>query len=108
MSETVQSDLLHRLRYTPIRDLVRGRLTGRLDIAGRIDRADLPAPAKDLVRRVVRKTRLGSLEKLDVADELIAHFRDGLDAGESIEQLARSFGDEARAAKLIRRAKIRN
>src|SRR4051794_1837078 len=108
MSEARQPNLLHRLRNTPMRDLVRGRVTGRLDIAARIEGAGLPAPATDLIRRVMRKTRLWSLEKLDVADELIAHFRDGLDAGETVEQLVTSFGDEIRAAKLIRRAKVRN
>lgn len=91
-----------------MRDVLRGRLTGRLDLAARIERADLPVPAKQLVARVVLKSRLWSIEKLDVADELIAHFRDGLETGQGIPDLIRLFGDETRAVKLIRRAKRRN
>src|SRR5262249_9107726 len=36
------------------------------------------------------------------------HFADGLASGRSPEELAAAFGDPARAAKLIRRAKRRN
>ncbi|MGA2500630.1 MAG: hypothetical protein ABSH20_23060 [Tepidisphaeraceae bacterium] len=36
MSDTLPGNLLHKLRHTPMRDLVRGRCTGRLDVKGRI------------------------------------------------------------------------
>ncbi len=108
MSDTLMPGLLHRIRYTPMRDLLRGRLTGRLDLDARIDAADLPAPAKAMLKRVVRRTRLWPLEKIDVADELIAHCADALESGTTVQHLIDSFGDERRAAKLIRRAKRRN
>ena len=99
---------LQTLHRTPLRDLARLRLTGRLDADARIAAADLPKPAADLVRRVVKRTRLWRLERADVAAELAAHFADGLAAGESAESLIDRFGDERAAAKLIRRAKRRN
>ena len=97
-----------RLRLTPLRDLVRGRLTGRLDLDAVIAAAELPASLSHLVRDVIRRTRLFRLEKIAVAQELAGHFRDGLDQGVSPGELARDFGDPVLAARLIRRAKRRN
>jgi hypothetical protein len=92
---------------TPMRDLVRGRITGRLDIDRLLEESGLSGPAADKVRGVVKRTRLWRLEKVDVANELIAHFLDGLEAGTSIDDLLETFGDERQTAKLIRRAKTR-
>jgi len=101
------SRTMRRICFTPMRDLIRGRLTGRLDLAGMLAESGLPGPAADCVRKVVRGTRLWRLEKIAVAQELSAHFHDGLDAGATIEELLGSFGDVRRAAQLIRRAKRR-
>lgn len=108
MSEAIEQTWMRRLRYTPLRDLARGRLSGRLDIQRRIDSSGLPTPGCELIGRVVRRTRLWRIEKVEVADELIAHFRDGMEAGISADELVQSFGDERSVAKLIRRAKVRN
>jgi hypothetical protein len=108
MSEIVQPGLLHLIRHTPLRDVIRGRFTGRLDLESRIAASNVPEQAKAIVWRVIRQTRLWSLEKAQLTDELLAHFTDGLDAGATIEQLVQQFGDEERAALLIRRAKKRN
>ncbi|KPK75987.1 MAG: hypothetical protein AMS25_17800 [Gemmatimonas sp. SM23_52] len=43
-----------------------------------------------------------------MARELAAHFQDGIEAGAAAHELAWSFGDARRVAKLIRRAKTRN
>jgi hypothetical protein len=96
-----------RISHTPLRDVLRFRFTGRLDWKFRLAAANLPKPAVDLICRVVKRTRLWPLEKAAVADELIAHFADGVAAGSAAEQLMESFGDERVAAKLIRRAKRR-
>jgi len=96
-----------RLRQTPLRDLLRGRLSGRLDWRGRIDSSTLSPLIKNLLRRVVKSTRLWKLERYDVAGEFISHFVDGLSAGETEQTLLQHFGDERRTAKLVRRAKIR-
>jgi len=98
----------HLLRHTPLRDLVRLRLSGRLDIEAVLAAAELPVPLTDLLRTTVRRTRLCQLEKVEVARELAAHFQDGIEAGATADELARSFGDPRQAAKLIRRAKRRN
>lgn len=108
MSETIEPGLLHRLRHTPLRDLLRLRATGRLDLKAHIGASGLPLPVQDLIGRLVRRTRLWRLEKADVADELIAHFADGIESGRTVDELIESFGDERAAAQLIRRAKKRN
>src|SRR6267143_2602681 len=104
----MSDSVIRRLRYTPLKDLVRGRVSGKLDAKGTIEGSGLPKPAKDLVSRVVKRTRLWLAENVEVADELIAHFADGIEAGASVESLIEKFGNERNAAKLIRRAKKRN
>lgn len=94
-----------------MRDLLRLRLTGRLDLDAKLAapaNADLPLEAKQLIRETVKKTRLWKLEKADVADELIAHFRDGQTRDADATQLVENFGDPKATAPLIRRAKKRN
>ena len=63
-----------RLRYTPLRDVVRGQLNGRLDWRFLLLEADLPTEITDTIKQVVHKTRLWHAERVDVAQELIAHF----------------------------------
>lgn len=104
MSDTLD---IRRLLNTPFRDLARGRVNGRLDVRRHIAAAGLPTAASELIHRVVRRTRLWRIEKVAVADELIAHFADGVMSGASVDDLIRDFGDERAAAKLVRRAKKR-
>lgn len=78
-------------------------------------RDGLPDALKDLVNRVVRKTRLWPSERRDVKAELESHFREGLieltgeglSMSESIAHLRDDFGDPQLAAQLIRRGKKR-
>jgi len=97
-----------RLLHTPAADLVRLRVTGRLDVKALMAEADLPEPLRQVVRQVAKKTRLWRCEKVDVAQELIDHFGDGLAAGQSPDGLIEAFGNPRQAARLIRRAKRRN
>ncbi|MGD1276156.1 MAG: hypothetical protein ABR964_02895 [Tepidisphaeraceae bacterium] len=106
MSEVL--GLLRKFHHTPWRDLLRGRLSGRLDVESRINTADLPEPAKSLIRQIVYQRGLWRMERIEVADELLAHFADGLESGATLQQLIDSFGDQRVVAKLIRRAKSRN
>ena len=69
--------------------------------------AGLPESCGTLVRSVVRRTRLWPGEKADVARELIDHVQDALAAEHTPEQIVEQFGDPAIAAKLIRRARMR-
>lgn len=89
---------------TPLVDLVRGRVTGRLDVEWATLRAGLPSASTAVVAEVVKRSRLWTREKQDTARELAAHFRDGLEAGREESELIASFGDPKRAAALIRRA----
>lgn len=93
-----------RLRHTPLTDVVRGRITGCLDLEGMIADSDLPDPLADLVRRVAHRTRLKRSEQVDVARDLAEHFREGLAAGTDEATLVREFGDERAAARLLRRS----
>lgn len=103
-----QVSRLRRLRTTPLRDVFRGRLTGRLDVDAALADAGLPARLSTLIRDVTRRTRLSRLERAAVARELIAHFQDGLAAGHDPVYLRGRFGEPHQAARLIRRAKRRN
>jgi len=105
---TSSASFWRRLRKTPVRDLLRLRLTSRLDFDAKLAAADLPPKASSLIRQTVQKTRLWKIEKAQVADELIAHFHDGRDADAPDQNLTQHFGDPAVTAKLIRRAKKRS
>ncbi len=107
MSETLRRTRWQTINATPLRDLLRGRVTARLDWRGRLAAAGLSADVASLVTRVVRRTRLWRLEKAAVADELIAHFADAIAAGALPADAVADFGDERAAAELIRRAKRR-
>jgi hypothetical protein len=100
-----------RLHHTPLRDVLRGKgLTGRLDWERTLAASGLPEAMRTVVRQVVKQRPFWPLwpfEKMEVCDELIAHFTDGLAEGESPAALVKNFGDAKVAAKLIRRAKER-
>jgi hypothetical protein len=99
--------ILKRAANTPLRDIVRGRLTARLDRARILESASLPPTIRSLIEGTVKRTRLWRLEKADVARELASHFADALHAGTSPEDAVKAFGDPRVAARLIRRAKRR-
>ncbi|MBI1371906.1 MAG: hypothetical protein GC159_03985 [Phycisphaera sp.] len=109
-TDTLTADertFLQRLRRTPLRDLLRGRVSGALDYRQVIDAADLPDSVAAVIHRVAGRRGLTRWERVDVARELIAHFADGLDAGADPDELVAVFGDVDAAAKLIVRAKRR-
>jgi hypothetical protein len=107
--DAAERTFAQRLLFTtPMRDLVRGRVSGRLDLTIYPERAGLPGAITTLVVNVTKRTRLRILEKADVARELAAHFAEGLAGGRSADELIEAFGDPKQAAKLIRRAKKRN
>ena len=104
MSEINETSWLHRARHTPFRDWLRLRLSGRLDWRGVIDAAEIPTPAKGMLRKLVRRTRLWRLEKADVARDLVSHFEDALADGRPVDEVIETFGDWRKVAKLTRRA----
>ncbi|MCP4786952.1 MAG: hypothetical protein GY878_25745 [Fuerstiella sp.] len=67
----------------------------------------LPESIQHAINDVIRRTRLWTHEKGDVAGELTAHFQDGLDSGRSAKELIQSFGPVRTAARLIRRSRLR-
>lgn len=97
-----------RFLFTPIGHILSGRSGMYRSYRQIVASASLPSEAAELTIHCVRRTRLWRAEKAAVAAELVAHFTDGLEAGVSIDELMASFGDERRAARLIRRAKKRN
>lgn len=107
-AETYPNSIWRRLYYSRWRDVLRGRLDARLDWRQTIALSGLPENLSDATTQVVRGSRLWRGEKADVANDLIAHFQDGLEFGRSADELLKSFGDPLAAAQLIRRAKRRN
>lgn len=73
-----------------------------------ITNSNLPAKIQELIRTVIKRSRLWRSERHALTLELISHFADGLEAGKSADELMKKFGDAALAAKLMRRAKKRN
>ncbi len=102
-----EMSFIHRVRMTPWGDLCRLRLSGRFDVEGRIAGSGLPSENCVLVRNVMKRVRLWRGERVEVVEELIVHFQDGIEAGVCAEKLVASFGDEKQAATLIRRSKKR-
>lgn len=104
MSEAHEPGLIQRVRHTPLRDVLRLQITGRLDWRGRIASSGLDAAVQSLLVRLVKRTRLWRREKAEIADELIHHFEDATAGGQSAAQAIDQFGDWRNAARLIRRA----
>lgn len=73
-----------------------------------IAQSKLPDDIQDIIKVVVRQSRLWRHEKYDVANDLISHFQDGAMKGQSFIQIAEEFGDPAVTAQLIRRSKLRS
>jgi hypothetical protein len=65
----------------------------------------LPDAAGAVVALVVKRSRLRGAERRELADELAAHFLDGIEAGESIDELVACFGSAEHTADMIRDAK---
>ncbi len=90
-----------------MRDLLRGKATGRLNVRALVARSGLPDSLSSLVVRVTKGTRLWRLEKSEVAQELVVHFQDAVASGADVDTIRSRFGNEREAARLIRRAKKR-
>jgi hypothetical protein len=105
---TSTDSIWRRIWFTRWRDVVRGRLDARLDWRQLVATSGLPANLANAVTQVVGNSKLWRSEKAAIASELVSHFHDGLDSGQSSEQLLAAFGNTKEAAELIRRAKRRN
>ncbi len=78
------------------------------DARSLIAASGLPLQSQLLIAQVVKRTRLWKREKAAITAELIAHFHDGLEAGNSVEELIAAFGNPRTTAQLMRRSKKRN
>jgi len=93
--------LLRRLNFTPMRDLIRGRLTSRYDFYGQLVSA-FPEPLAKHLLRIVRWTRLDMREQVDVTHDLIARCSQLLDSGKLPEDVIREL-DKKKTARSIRK-----
>ncbi len=71
-----------------------------------ITASDLPAELQALVAQVVRRARLRSAERADVARELISHFAEAMAAGKTAAEAGAAFGDARASARELRAAAI--
>ncbi len=92
------SPVLHAIRWIGHRGYPNRKAFGLLDAAG------LPKPVDTLIRKTVRKSKLWASERAEIARELITHTQDAIEAGRSSEEIASTFGDPKRIAKLMRRS----
>lgn len=96
-----------RLLRTSLPDLLRGQITGAKQWKVVLAASDLPENVTLEIASAVHHTKLWPRERLDIARELVDHFQDAIEAGNTPEDAIRLFGDPQAAAKLIRRAKRR-
>lgn len=89
-------------------NFLRRWLDGDLNWRKRLAKTGLPPLVKETITEVVDQKKLTSGERLSVTNELVAHFEDGYEGGESYLTLLSEFGDTQIAATLIGRAKERN
>jgi hypothetical protein len=99
---------LVRLPYTPLRDLLRGRVTARLDWRGVVADSGAPPEIQALLERVIGQKRLWRSERADLAAELLDHFFEAIEEGETDSEFIARFGDPDQAAALVCRSKIRS
>ena len=97
-----------KIPQTPFRDLLRWQFSGRLNWRAAVAESDLPDQAQEKIVSVVKATRLWRIEKAQIANELIAHFQDGQQRGQGVDELVAEFGETETVAKLMRSAKKRN
>lgn len=69
-----------------------------------ISSSGLPSDVQAVIAATVRSTRLWPSERADVARELVAHFRDGLERDESAADLIARFGEPKAAGKRMGKA----
>ena len=69
-----------------------------------VESSGLTSDVQAVIIATVRATRLWPRERADVARELVAHFRDGIERGESPETLIARFGEPKAAGKRIGKA----
>ncbi len=90
--------------FTMVKGWREARAAFRAETAANDELNSLPRPIGELVRAVVRRTRLRRSERADITRELTAHFRDGLESEAPEATLIESFGDARCAAKLLRQS----
>jgi len=69
-----------------------------------LEAAGLPESVDVLIRKTVSKSKLWATERAEIARELIAHTHDAIEAGRTGEEIASTFGNPKRIAKLMRRS----
>jgi len=76
-------------------------IVDRLEWEHRARRRGLPTEAAQVVGRVTAAARADQARRTELFEELVAHFEDGLAAGEPLAALVAEFGDPDTATTLI-------
>lgn len=99
LSRSAQRSLIVKLLHT-IRHM---GYPNRLAFA-KLDQAALPAQVDHKIRSTIKKTKLWASEREEIVLELITHALDAIESGRAADEIAQSFGDPKRVAKLLRRS----
>ncbi|MHA7812304.1 MAG: DUF1700 domain-containing protein [Phycisphaerales bacterium] len=95
------------LKHSPLLSVwraLRGLLHPNREAFAQLDQASLPNPVDEVIRTTIARTKLWRDERAQIAQELIAHAQDALDAGQDPQRVADTFGDPRRIARLLRRS----
>ncbi|MDF1809161.1 MAG: hypothetical protein P1U42_05640 [Phycisphaerales bacterium] len=96
------SPILHTLRWMRYKCLKIG--SPNQQAKSIVLRAELPIDIENLIVTTTTKSKLWSVERVEIARELIAHAQDAIEAGRTSEEISEQFGDPKRVAKLMRRS----
>lgn len=95
-----------RVGTTPLLDLLRGRVTGRLDVEGRLSAYSLPAEVVLQSKRIARQTRLSKSERADVAVSLGEDAAIELQRGAEVASVLSAMGSPRARAREIRNERL--
>jgi hypothetical protein len=93
-----------RLIFTPMRDLLRGRITGRFDFYGQLQEV-FPEPLARHLLKIVRRTQLDRREQALVTKELMRRFGDRIHGRRSWDTVQTRLGIRRTARSIRRRYK---
>jgi hypothetical protein len=95
------------LVYTPVGDLLKGRITCRLDWRTPVQQSGLPPDLKRRLIKLLTRSGLWRVERAELARQLAEEWAASLAAGQTVQGLLDEMGSLRRQARQIRRSRVR-